>query len=90
MGRENAIWATGMMSGTSLDGVDWAEILTDGVDVFDFGASGYRPYSKPEEDVLRGALGLWPAGDTGTLPKALKIVENAHIKVLKGHTPNMI
>ncbi|MGB0558140.1 MAG: anhydro-N-acetylmuramic acid kinase, partial [Paracoccaceae bacterium] len=39
------ILVAGAMSGTSLDGVDGAEIVTDGESIFEFGAAGYLPYS---------------------------------------------
>jgi len=45
MGSNKPIWVTGFMSGTSLDGVDAACLLTDGVDISKFGPSAYRPYS---------------------------------------------
>ena len=48
--------AIGMMSGTSLDGVDIALIETDGHEVAAFGPAGYRPYSEAERAVLRQAL----------------------------------
>jgi anhydro-N-acetylmuramic acid kinase len=48
--------AIGLMSGTSLDGVDVALIETDGERVAQFGPVGYRPYSDEEQDLLREAL----------------------------------
>ena len=48
--------AIGLMSGTSLDGVDVALIETDGERIDRFGPTGYRPYSDAERDLLRQAL----------------------------------
>ena len=48
--------AIGLMSGTSLDGVDAAVIETDGERVVSFGPTEYRPYREQERALLRQAL----------------------------------
>ena len=50
-----AIRAVGTMSGTSLDGVDAAVVVTDGVTLEGFEQSDYRPYSEDERAVIRAA-----------------------------------
>lgn len=69
----------GTMSGTSLDGVDAAVLMTDGIDVTGFGESAFRPYSDLERDVLRAALGAWP-GDP-LAEAAAEVVELAHAQL---------
>jgi anhydro-N-acetylmuramic acid kinase len=51
-----ALRAIGLMSGTSLDGIDAALIETDGHEVLGFGPTGYRAYSESERASLRAAL----------------------------------
>lgn len=75
-------WCLGAMSGTSLDGVDAAMILTDGERVFARGARGYRPYSESERATLRAALGRWP-GQAG-VAEAAAVTEAAHAAHLAG------
>ncbi len=81
--------AIGLMSGTSLDGVDVALIETDGEQVGSFGPSGYRPYSEAERAVLRQALAeavqlsrrdIRP----GSLAEAERVVTSAHAEARRG------
>ena len=74
------IWALGSMSGTSLDGVDAAMLLTDGHRIVEFGPHAYRPYTDAERSVIRAALGRWP-GDPG-VREAAEVVELAHVELL--------
>ncbi len=67
--------ALGAMSGTSLDGVDAAVLVTDGVTISGFGESAYREYSDRERAVLRAALGRWPGED---LAAAEGVIAKAH------------
>ncbi|PZO65605.1 MAG: anhydro-N-acetylmuramic acid kinase [Paracoccus denitrificans] len=59
----------GMMSGTSLDGVDAALLDTDGETIHAFGRSAYKPYAGNEVGVLHAALGRWP-GEAGVADAA--------------------
>ncbi len=80
--KEERIWAVGTMSGTSLDGVDAALLLTDGHEILEFGESAWRPYSGEERAVIRAALGRWP-GEEG-VAAAAEVVETAHAELLAG------
>ncbi|NNU80754.1 anhydro-N-acetylmuramic acid kinase [Halovulum dunhuangense] len=57
------IWALGMMSGTSMDGIDAAALLTDGEGIQGFGPKRFAPYEPAERDLLRRAQGLWQGAD---------------------------
>ena len=76
----------GTMSGTSLDGVDAAVLETDGIDLFGFGETAYRPYSPGERAILRAAFGAWPgeAADGARIEAAAEVVETAHAQLLAG------
>ncbi len=80
--KAGPVWAVGTMSGTSLDGVDAAMVLTDGERILDFGRSNYRPYTTEESRILRAALGRWP-GEPG-VEAAAEVIETAHAEVLVG------
>lgn len=72
----------GTMSGTSLDGVDAAVLVTDGVEIAGFGDTAFRPYSDDERDVLRAALGAWPG--SALAEAAGEVVELAHAQLCAG------
>ncbi len=72
------IWALGTMSGTSLDGVDAAMVLTDGATISAFGKTRYRPYTEPERKILRQAMGRWDQTD-----EAARLVEDAHAELVR-------
>lgn len=74
------IRALGAMSGTSMDGIDAAEILTDGERILAFGPSQYIEYTKEDRDVLRAAQGKWQ-GEPG-VAEAAEIVETQHARLL--------
>jgi len=83
--------AIGMMSGTSLDGVDVALIRTDGKRIAGFGPSGYRPYSPAERAILRQALAEAPMlsdrdARPGILAEAERTVTMAHAEAVAAFT----
>ena len=77
---QEPLWVLGTMSGTSLDGVDAAMVLTDGVQVLEFGPDAYRPYTAAERATIRAAFGCWP-GDPG-VDAAAEVVEAAHVEII--------
>jgi anhydro-N-acetylmuramic acid kinase len=54
--KQEEKWALGLMSGTSLDGIDAALIRTDGEHILEFGASITVSYSESEKISLREAV----------------------------------
>jgi len=82
---KGVVRVAGMMSGTSLDGVDLAVIATDGLLIHALGDTHYRAYSDAERSVLRSALGKWP-GEDG-VAAAAQVVETAHLATLEQIEP---
>ena len=78
----------GLMSGTSMDGVDAALIATDGEEIEAFGPTYFRPYEPDERAVLRAALAAAAGLDhrdarPGVLEQAERIVTDAHAEAVE-------
>ncbi len=68
--------AIGLMSGTSMDGVDLALIETDGEEAIAFRGSSSFPYADEDRDLLRAAIAdAAPLTDRGARPGALAAAE---------------
>lgn len=74
--------AIGLMSGTSMDGVDIALLRTDGKGVAEPLGSSFTPYPDDVRSALRACLGLASDPD-GRIAKAAELVTDWHIKAVK-------
>lgn len=80
------VWAMGMMSGTSLDGVDAALLRTDGEKIYEFGPSLTLPYEPEFQEELRLAL-----NQSGDIPAAARDLTVRHAEAAMNllHKANM-
>jgi anhydro-N-acetylmuramic acid kinase len=68
--------AIGLMSGTSMDGVDVALVETDGQEEIALGSTGFLPYKEADRALLRKALAeAVSLNDRGARPGALAAAE---------------
>lgn len=68
--------AIGLMSGTSMDGVDAALVYTDGVGVERLGPSLTLPYSAEMRNALKEAINIASAfAEPGDMPAEIKLIE---------------
>lgn len=82
-GNENWTTAIGLMSGTSMDGIDVALIETDGTSVRKFGAFESYPYEDGLRSVLQGVIGHQPVLGPD-LRKIIEDITDAHAEAVEG------
>jgi len=80
--------ALGLMSGTSVDGVDAAFIDTDGEKIFEFGPRLMHPFSKSDRDMIVSATNAarrWKfhGPKPNSFTAAEGVIHSAHIKAVK-------
>lgn len=78
------VWALGLMSGTSLDGVDAALVRTDGLRVLECGPFRTEPYAAVFRERLRAVLG--GKGDVAGVERDLTELHAAAAKALLHET----
>lgn len=76
-------WALGCMSGTSMDGVDAAMLLTDGEVILEFGDSGYLGYSRRDRETIARAQGVWPGMEPETIASAERAIHRVHRTIIQ-------
>ncbi|MES2906302.1 MAG: anhydro-N-acetylmuramic acid kinase [Pseudomonadota bacterium] len=79
----------GLMSGTSMDGIDGAVLVTDGEMLERFGPTAYRPFSAGEQDILQAAMADAVTLKDRTarselLKQAEQLVTDAHCELIAG------
>ncbi|MGF1447116.1 MAG: anhydro-N-acetylmuramic acid kinase [Pikeienuella sp.] len=87
--RDGPVWALGLMSGTSMDGVDAAMLLTDGETIAEFGPTAFAAYERVAlralpavmEDPLRHAKAARPE-DRARLAEAEAEVVRLHARAV--------
>ncbi|MGD9638153.1 MAG: anhydro-N-acetylmuramic acid kinase [Alphaproteobacteria bacterium] len=80
--------ALGMMSGTSIDGVDAALIITDGIDIYETGPAITRHYDEELKNKIRSILWLEGPENAEKIAEVEKDVTLFHAEVAKNLLEN--
>lgn len=76
----------GTMSGTSMDGIDAAVLISDGEAVFEPGATRFRPYSRDERQMIRSAVEACKGLEGRNAPAVLiaeAMITDAHAETIR-------
>jgi len=76
---DKSVWALGLMSGTSADGIDAALIHTDGKTIQSFGPTHYVPYPEPLRKQILQAYGHPPGPEAISLER---IITEHHAEIV--------
>jgi anhydro-N-acetylmuramic acid kinase len=82
---DGPVWALGLMSGTSMDGIDAAIVETDGVRVTAFGPAATTPYPDSLRAAIRASLGR--SDPDAALVRSLTDAHAGSISALLGQFP---
>ncbi|WP_341897063.1 anhydro-N-acetylmuramic acid kinase [Ferrovibrio terrae] len=78
---EKPAWIIGLMSGTSMDGIDAALLRTDGTGIAGFGPARTMPYDPALRARIRACLNEGP-GDVASLSRDLSLAHAAAVQAL--------